>query len=326
MTSPDDITKIHSSEEFEFNALERFHHQLEHNAVYQSYVRMLRWPVAKIQGVSEIPCLPVEVFKTHEVVTGDQPPKLVFTSSATTQQTPSRHLVADPQVYELAYQTGFRSVYGDPAQYRILALLPGYLERSGSSLVYMVNGLIEATGDPASGFYLNDHEALASALHSLPTGRMGLLLGVTHALLDFTENYRFDLPDLIVMETGGMKGRREELLRAEVHQRLQTAFGVQAIHSEYGMTELLSQAYSTGNGRFYCPPWMKVLIREIDDPFALAPLGKTGRVNVIDLANRDSCSFIATGDLGRMYEDGSFEILGRFDQAEVRGCNLMLSS
>lgn len=326
LTSPDDITKIQTTEAFEFKALELFHQQLERNTVYRTYVELLRRPLAKIQGVSEIPCLPVEVFKTHDVFDDACAPKLTFTSSSTTGQTPSRHLVADPQLYERAYMEGFRRVYGDPSKYRILALLPGYLERSGSSLIHMVEGLINATKDAQSGFYLYDHNALESALLSLPTGRMGLLIGVTHALLDFSEQYTFDLPNLIVMETGGMKGRREELVRKEVHSRLKKAFGVNQVHSEYGMTELLSQAYSSSDGRFFAPPWMKVLIREVDDPFALAAPGKTGRVNVIDLANRDSCAFIATGDLGRMNEDGSFEILGRFDQAEVRGCNLMVST
>lgn len=326
LTSPDYITQIRTTEEFETVALELFRWQLKHNAVYREYVQLLRWPVAKIQGVSEIPCLPVEVFKSHDVLVDQLTPQLTFTSSSTTGQTPSRHLICDTQLYEHAYMEGFRRVYGDPSQYRIFALLPGYLERSGSSLIHMVEGLVSASNDEHSGFYLYDHEALAAALVGLPTGRMGLLIGVTHALLDFAEQHQFHLPDLTVMETGGMKGRREELVRAEVHQRLCKAFGAKHIHSEYGMTELLSQAYSTEKGRFYCPPWMKVLIREVDDPFVLAAPGKTGRVHIIDLANRDSCAFIATGDLGRVHEDGGFEILGRFDQAEVRGCNLMLSS
>lgn len=324
LTSPEYIRHIQNAEDFQSVAFELFRYQFECNAAYRSYVELLGRPMAKIQGVSEIPCLPVEVFKTHDVVVSDKAVQVTFTSSATTGQTPSRHLVCDLELYEFSYNRGFRHFYGDPKQYRILALLPGYLERSGSSLIHMVNGLIAESGDEASGFYLYDHDALAEALQALPTGRRGILIGVTHALLDFAEHYSVHAPDLIVMETGGMKGRREELIRADVHRRLKTAFGVSNIHSEYGMTELLSQAYSAGEGRFWCPPWMKVFIREIDDPFTLAPVGKTGRLHVVDLANRDSCAFIATGDLGRQHQDGSFEILGRFDHAEVRGCNLMM--
>lgn len=219
----------------------------------------------------------------------------------------------------------FERLYGPPADYRIFALLPGYLERSGSSLVYMVDELIRAGDDPFSGFFLHDHDALFRALGALPAGRMGLLIGVTHALLDFATHYTLRAPELIVMETGGMKGRGEELTRAEVHLKLKEAFGVTRVHSEYGMTELLSQAYSRGDGRFVAPPWMRVLIRETDDPLSNAPIGKTGRIHVIDLANRHSCAFIATGDLGRIYDDGTFEVIGRFDHAEVRGCNLMLA-
>jgi acyl-CoA synthetase (AMP-forming)/AMP-acid ligase II len=287
-------------------------------------LQLLKVDPAKVQVTTNIPCLPVEVFKHRKVVSFNAPAQAVFSSSATTGATPSRHYLADTALYKRAFTTGFEQVYGATQQYRIFGLLPGYLERTDSSLVYMVNELIRRTKDPKSGFYLDEHQALADELRALPTGRMGMVIGVTHALLDFAERFTFDLPNLIVMETGGMKGRRAERTRPEVHQLLSSAFGCKNIHSEYGMTELLSQAYSTGDGRFRCPPWMKVLIRETDDPFAVAPVTKTGRIHIIDLANHYSCSFIATGDLGRIYDDGSFEVLGRFDHAEVRGCNLMI--
>ncbi|HLP19327.1 MAG TPA: hypothetical protein VK174_03465, partial [Chitinophagales bacterium] len=236
----------------------------------------------------------------------------------------SKHMVTDLTVYETSFRKCFELFYGDVSEYVVLALLPSYLERQNSSLVYMAQDMITRSGQNASGFFLNDFEKLYDWLDVLKNGkRKVILLGVTFGLLDFAEQYKLDFPELVVMETGGMKGRREELTRAEVHQLLRTAFGVQHIHSEYGMTELLSQGYSRGDGIFATPPWMKVLARDVYDPLVLQTESNTGAVNIIDLANLYSCSFIATGDLGKVKPDGTFEILGRMDSAEVRGCNLM---
>lgn len=304
-------------------ALELFQYQAAHNAVYAEYLCHLGCDAAKIQGVEQIPCLPVEIFKSHKVITGDFSPEAVFTSSATTSQVPSKHFVRDCALYERSFTKGFQTFYGDVHSYHVLALLPGYLEREGSSLIYMVNAMIQEA-QPKSGFFLNEHEALHKLLHQLPEDAPKLLIGVTHALLDFAEAYSCDVKNLIVMETGGMKGRRKEMIRAEVHEVLANRFNVDAIHSEYGMTELLSQAYSSGGGRFSTPEWMQVFVKETDDPFAPSTVGKTGRIHIIDLANVDSCAFIASSDLGRLHSDATFEVLGRFDHAEVRGCNLMV--
>lgn len=313
---------------FERTALELFHWQREHNPVYATYLRHLGKPVSKIQALDEIPFLPIEVFKSHEVRSGNAPVEKIFTSSGTSGSTTSRHFVADVSLYEQSYFKAFELFYGHSTpleDWCILALLPGYLERSGSSLIEMVDGMIRMSSDADSGFFLNEFEQLSSLLaQKRKDGRKVLLIGVTFALLDFAERYRIDFPELIVMETGGMKGRRKELTREEVHALLKPAFGVQTIHSEYGMTELLSQAYSRGEGRFACPPWMKILLRETDDPFKMTPPGRTGAINVIDLANVHSCAFLATSDLGRMHVDGTFEVLGRFDHSDVRGCNLMV--
>jgi hypothetical protein len=249
----------------------------------------------------------------------------VFSSSGTTGQITSKHYIADIQLYEQSYTKGFHHFYGDVGQYCILALLPSYIERSGSSLIYMVNDLIEKSKHPQSGFYLNEIDSLIDTLTALDAkGKKVLLIGVSFALLDLVEKYQLQLKNTIVMETGGMKGRRKELIRKELHEHLMKGFGVETIHSEYGMTELLSQAYSNGNGIFKTPPWMKFMIRDTEDPLSFLPFGKTGGINVIDLANINSCSFIATQDLGKKYEDESFEILGRFDHSDVRGCNLMV--
>ncbi len=249
----------------------------------------------------------------------------IFESSGTTGQVSSKHLVADLAIYEQSFKKCFKQYYGDVKDYVVLAMLPSYLERGNSSLVYMAQSLIEDSGQSASGFFLSNFEKLFGLLKQLKDGQQKvLLLGVTFALLDFADVYQIDFPDLIVMETGGMKGRREELTRQEIHEQLKTAFGVKQIHSEYGMTELLSQGYSNGNGVFTTPAWMKVLTRDVYDPFALQTGASSGAVNIIDLANVYSCSFIATGDLAKIGADGSFEILGRIDNAELRGCNLMM--
>lgn len=316
--------RIFSADEKNFGplALEVFRFQYERNAVYRSFCKSLNASPENISSLRQIPFLPISFFKTHDICASDKNPQTVFTSSGTSGQVTSRHTVADLSLYEESFLRSFKIFYGDIADYRFLALLPSYLEREGSSLVYMADRLIRLSEKNGSGFFLNEYEALQEKLRQ--PGKKTLLLGVTYALLDLAEKFPEKLKDTIVMETGGMKGKRREMVREELHEILTKAFGVKTIHSEYGMTELLSQAYSQGNGLFHCPPWMRVLIREMNDPFAYAETGKTGGVNVIDLANLYSCSFIETSDLGKSHADGSFEILGRFDHSDVRGCNLMV--
>lgn len=312
---------------FEELALELFHYQRENNPVYAKFIDLLPDRLSKIQEFVQIPFLPIETFKQHSVVTGDFHPEVVFTSSGTTGAQTSRHFVRSKAWYKEVYLNIFRRFYGAkaPDGYTILALLPGYLERSGSSLIEMTDGLIRACADPDAGFFLDDFDRLHDVLRKKQEeNRKVILLGVTFALLDFAASHGFNFPELIIMETGGMKGKRKEITREEVHQQLKSAFGVRTVHSEYGMTELLSQAYSKGDGLFKTPPWMKIQLRATDDPFAAVPQGRTGGVNIIDLANIDSCAFLATSDLGRVHPDGSFEILGRFDASDVRGCNLLV--
>ena len=249
----------------------------------------------------------------------------VFTSSGTTGSITSKHFVTDIDIYKESYWKGFHHFYGNIESYTVLALLPNYLERKGSSLVYMVEDFIAKSKNPESGFYLHNLEELANKLVKLDrNGQKVLLIGVSFALLDLIEVQQFDLKNTVIMETGGMKGRRKELVRAELHSILQNGFGVDKIHSEYGMTELLSQAYSKGNGVFATPPWMQILTRDPEDALTIQSVGKNGGINVIDLANFNSCSFIATQDLGRVFPDGTFEIIGRFDHSDIRGCNLMV--
>ncbi len=320
---PDKIFSVTDST-FEEIALEVYRYQYQQVEIYRLYCDSLKRNPATVNSIAKIPILPVEFFKSHSVVSKEKKAEKIFESSGTTGQVPSKHYVADLSLYEKSFAKCFERFYGDVKEYVVLALLPSYLERDSSSLVYMAKKLIEESNKNASGFFLNDFEKLFDWLDVLKTGkRKVILLGVTFALLDFAEKYKIDFPDLIVMETGGMKGRREELTREEVHMQLRTAFDVPRIHSEYGMTELLSQAYSKGNGVFNTLPWMKILIRDMYDPLVLQKENVTGAVNVIDLANLYSCSFIATGDLGKTKPDGSFEILGRMDSAEMRGCNLM---
>ena len=305
-------------------ALEVFRFQYRENATYRTFCQHLGFTPGQVDTSHRIPFLPIQFFKSHRVVSGEFSPEIIFTSSGTTGQIPSKHYVADKAIYEESFIRSFQMRYGSPDRYCILALLPSYLERGGSSLVYMVNALIEASGHPEGGFYLHEHELLAEKLRRLDShGTPVLLIGVSFALLDLVEKYSFQLKNTIVMETGGMKGRRKEIIRQELHSKLREGFGVDRIHSEYGMTELLSQAYSAGSGKFVCPPWMEILIRDPEDPLTLLPPGKTGGVNIIDLANLNSCSFIATQDLGKLLPDGGFEILGRYDHADLRGCNLM---
>ncbi|WP_297691690.1 acyl transferase [uncultured Eudoraea sp.] len=318
------IFEIKTSSEFNKMALEVFNFQYDNNTTYQKFCSYLGKSKSNVTAVEEIPYLPIEFFKSKQVITTSQPPKIVFESSGTTGQLVSKHYVLKPEIYEKSYLKTFEYFYGDIKDYCVLALLPSYMERKGSSLIYMVNDLIEKSANPKSGFYLENKVELLKTLQNLDeSGFKIILIGVSYALLDIAENHSMNLNNTIIMETGGMKGRRKELVRDELHSILKNSFGLEAIHSEYGMTELLSQAYSKGNGIFNCPPWMSVTIRETDDPLSTEPYGKIGGINIIDLANIYSCSFIATQDLGRVYKDGSFEVLGRFDHSDVRGCNLM---
>lgn len=317
---------IENEEQFESVALEIFRFQAEYCTVYRKFIDGLNVRPASIRSVNQIPFLPIGFFKSHAVVSSDARPEVTFSSSGTTGMVTSRHLVADVGWYEESFRSAFKLFYGDIRDYAVLALLPSYLEREGSSLIYMAADLIAQSQNPDSGFFLYNHEELYRLLlQQQEIGKPTLLIGVTFALLDFIEKYSLDYPELIVMETGGMKGRRKEMIREELHEQLCRGFGVNAIHSEYGMTELLSQAYSKGEGIFNCPPWMKIVTRDTNDPLTLLHGDRTGGINVIDLANINSCSFIATQDLGRVYSDGSFEVLGRFDNSDIRGCNLLIA-
>lgn len=313
------IFSIATQADFDRMTLEVFRFQAEACAPYREYLELLGVDPAAVECPKQIPFLPIELFKSHRVYCGSNPPQQIFTSSSTTGQTPSRHYVADLRIYEEAFTRSFELFYGPAEQTAIYALLPNYLEREGSSLIYMVEGLIRRGG---GGFYLYDHDALLRDMEAHQGKK--ILLGVSYALWDLAEEQRGAMRDVIVMETGGMKGRREELPREEFHHLLCDAFGVQTIHSEYGMAELMSQAYSDGNGIFRTPPWMRICVRDLNDPFRLLPNGATGGVNLIDLANFYSCSFLQTQDLGKLYEDGSFRILGRISGSEIRGCNLLV--
>lgn len=320
-----EIFHIHNRSDFTEVALRLFREQAKACAVYRDYIQLLGIRPEEVHSLEEIPYLPIEFFKSHEVKTGAFSHEIVFTSSGTTGQYTSQHFVKSLNLYVESFVRGFELFYGPMSQYAVLGLLPAYLERSGSSLVFMVDHMIKTSEHPESGFYLNNHDSLYTMLLKLrEKGVPTLLIGVTFGLLDFSATFQIDFPELIVMETGGMKGRRQEMIRDEVHALLKDAFGVANIHSEYGMTELLSQAYSNGFGYFKCPPWMAILRREVTDPFCIDQTPGSGALNVIDLANRDSCSFIATQDLVRLHDHGRFEIMGRYDHAEVRGCNLMV--
>lgn len=318
------IIKEHTPNEFKELALDLFYYQAKNNPVYCDFLTYLNIDVQKITNLESIPFLPISLFKTHKLKTNNFEPEITFLSSATTGQKQSRHFVKSTEIYEESFIKGFVNLYGPIKNLKIFGLLPSYLERIGSSLVYMVKKMIEMSPFEESGFFLNDFDALKNAiLTSEKEKQPYLLIGVSFALLDFAEIFNFSLNHAIVMETGGMKGRRKEMTRSELHETLNKSFGVQQIHSEYGMTELLSQAYAKQNGIFETPPWMKVFVRETNDPLATLTKGRGG-LNIIDLANIDSCAFIATEDLGNLYPNGSFEVLGRFDNAEVRGCNLMV--
>lgn len=309
-------------------ALDLFRRQCGMNPLLARFAQLLGRHPDSVDGISQIPFLPISFFKTSDVVSGNFDPEAVFTSSGTTGSVGSRHRVERLSDYRASFTEAFRSFYGDPSSWCILALLPSYLEREGSSLVFMAEELISISGHPSGGFFLHDHQALKDTLQRLEReGQRTLLLGVTYALMDFADAYPMRLRHTVVMETGGMKGRRRELIRPEVHAFLKERLGLESVHSEYGMTELLSQAYSHGEGIFRTPPWMRILIRAEDDPFQVTDVRPdrivTGAINVIDLANRSSCAFIATDDLGRLHPDGSFEVIGRLDNSDIRGCSLM---
>ena len=319
-------TDIFNIVNFNDTAIKIFRYQHENNAVYRKFCDNLNINHKHINSLEEIPFMPIGFFKTQQVITESFKPAGYFQSSGTTAATTSRHYYRNLDLYEKSFIKSFEMAFGKIGNYCILALLPSYLEQKHSSLIYMVKRLIGLSGDDDGGFYLYNSEELKGKVLDLEkSGRKTILFGVTFALLDLAEKYRFSLKNTIVMETGGMKGRRREMVREELHGLLCDGFGVDRIHSEYGMTELFSQAWSEGDGIFRTPPWMKVLIRDINDPGTLLDHHKTGGINVVDFANLNSCSFIATQDLGRTKKDGSFEVLGRFDHSDVRGCNLLIN-
>lgn len=325
MINSTDIFSISSAKQFEKIALKVFRFQYDNNAVYREFCDLVNQDKHSVKSLVQIPFLPIQFFKSRDVVSTIDEPQTIFTSSGTTGSITSRHLVTDLSLYEQSYRQAFSQFYGNIEDYTVLALLPSYLERQGSSLIHMVEDLIQLSNNPDSGFYLNDYDALVSKLLEQERDNKNvLMIGVTFALLDLIEKQNFKLENTIIMETGGMKGRRKEMIREELHEILTKGFGVKSIHSEYGMTELLSQAYSLGNGIFECPSWMQIHIRDTEDALTYISNGKTGGINVIDLANINSCSFIATQDLGKKYDNGSFEVLGRFDNSDIRGCNLMV--
>jgi Acyl-protein synthetase, LuxE len=340
LISNSELFSISNKKQFEKLALKIFRFQHENNLVYRKFCDLRKIEIQKIKSLEQIPFLPIQFFKSHDVVSNSNKIQEIFTSSGTTGAITSRHLVTDVSLYEESYRQGFSEFYGNIEDYVVLALLPSYLDRSGSSLIYMFDDLIKKTKNPESGFYLNNYSELIQKLIELDdSGQNVILIGVTYALLDVVEIIKFEnskllkpslwegwvgLKNTIIMETGGMKGKRKEMIREDLHKQLCDGFGVSSIHSEYGMTELLSQAYSLGNGIFECPQQMQILIRDTEDALCYVDSGKTGGINVIDLANVNSCSFIATQDLGKKYPNNSFEILGRFDNSDIRGCNLMV--
>ena len=320
MNELDRIFKLQEERDFEALALSVFRRQAEQCAPYREYIERMGIDPHAVQRIEQIPFLPIRLFKTHEVYCGAKAPEVVFTSSATTGMTPSRHPMASLALYERAFTEAFRRFYGEPSEWSLYGLLPNYLQRKGSSLVYMADRLIQACG--SGGFYLDEYERLIADLEADPKPK--ILLGVSYALWDLAERYAPKLQNTIVMETGGMKGHREELPKEAFHKILCEAFGVERIHSEYGMAELTSQAYSKGENRFYCPAWMRVAVRDVNDPLDVRFEAGRGGLNIIDLANYYSCSFLQTEDVARRYADGSFEVEGRIDHSEIRGCNLLV--
>ena len=322
------IFSIRNEADFLSVALSVFRYQYEHCAIYQRYVDLLRYDVNKIDQLEQIPFLPIEFFKTQQIIAKGHTPQLKFTSSGTTGNQTSTHYVADKTLYEESFLRCFEQFVGKPEEFAILGLLPSYLERENSSLVYMVNELINRSKNSESGFYLSNLDEFAKKLRKLSgKGLKTIVFGVGFALLDVAEKYKFTLKNALIFETGGMKGRKKEITRTELHRILSEAFGVDIICSEYGMTELLSQAYSLNGESFRCPPWLKILLRDVQDPLSISlSINKRGGINVIDLANLHSCSFIATQDMGKYRADGSFEVLGRFDYADIRGCNMLVEN
>lgn len=316
---------ITGHEDFNALAMDLFLLHAERNPVYRGFLSALGRLPQTVRRVEDIPYLPISAFRNQRVLLEGLEPSVVFTSSGTTGSITSSHHVPWPELYERSFLTSFTAAYGDPSGWRIIALLPAYLERPGSSLVYMAQKLISASDDPLSGTYLYQYDQLADVLRrSEAEAKPTLLLGVTFALLDLAEKHPMPLKHTVVMETGGMKGRRPEMVREELHDILKSAFALEAVHSEYGMTELLSQAWSKGDGLYRCPPWMRVSLRDVNDPLSRVGTGRTGGIDIIDLCNVASCPFISTQDLGRLHADASFEVLGRFDNSDLRGCNLMV--
>ncbi|MFP4025208.1 MAG: acyl transferase [Thiohalospira sp.] len=324
--NPEEIFDIENENQFNDFALKIFNYQAENNPVYKQFLFHLGVNVSSVESYQNIPFLPIEFFKSHKIITGAADYEMVFYSSGTTSSIRSKHFIKDLALYETSFLKAFNRFYGDVDEYCILALLPTYLENENSSLVYMADQLIQKSGHPESGFYLNNIETLASKLKELDAnGQKIMLIGVSYALMDLAEKFPMQLSNTIIMETGGMKGQRKELTKKELHQFLTKKLGAKYIHSEYGMTELLSQAYAKKDGKFFTPPWMKILIRDTYDPFSFVETGRSGGINIIDMANIYSCSFIETKDLGKINSDGSFEVLGRFDYSDIRGCNLLVA-
>lgn len=321
--------KIFSVQESDFEAttLEIFRFQYDHNPVYRAYADAIGADPLSVQKITQVPFLPIRFFKSHAIQSGTFSPDAIFESSGTTGTISSRHFIKDADLYKESFTRAFELFYGPASDYCIIGLLPSYLERQNSSLVYMVNELIRQSGHPSGGFYLDEWEKLSKLLKELEEKKQKtLLIGVTFALLDFAEKHSMPLKHTLIMETGGMKGRRQEMIREEVHAILKKAFHLPAIHSEYGMTELLSQAYSRGDGIYQCPPWMRIIVRDEEDPLTIKQhqTATSGAINIIDLANIYSCSFIATDDAGRLLPDGKFEVLGRMDNTDLRGCSLLV--
>lgn len=325
MTLTEKIFHITSEQEFNVVALEIFHFQYQNNQLYRQYCDLIKVKTEVVENIQQIPFLPITFFKSHAIKTTEFLEEAIFLSSGTTGANQSKHFVKSLAIYEASFFKTFEQFYGSINDYCVLALLPSYMEREGSSLIFMMEKIISKNEHPRSGFYLNELDELIQLLKELGEQKQKtLLFGVSFALLDLAEAYQIDLSYVTIMETGGMKGRRKELTRSELHQLYKNSFQVNEIHSEYGMTELLSQAYSKGKGIFKTPKWMKIMIRDINDPFSYLQPEKTGGINVIDLANIYSCSFIATQDLGKLRSDDSFEVLGRFDNSDLRGCNLLI--
>jgi phenylacetate-coenzyme A ligase PaaK-like adenylate-forming protein len=325
MKLEEEIFQIQNEKKFLKVSLAVFQHQYQHNPVYRKFCDLLKTNPSEVKTLTEIPFLPINFFKNHKVISSKEKEEIIFTSSGTTGALTSKHCVTNLAIYEKSFINAFQQFYDPIQDYVTLALLPAYLERKGSSLIYMANYFINHSKHPESGFYLDELNELGSLLEKLDKqGKKVLLIGVSFALLDLVEKQNFQLKNTVIMETGGMKGRRKEMIRTELHSILSNGFGIEKIHSEYGMTELLSQAYSQGDGIFNCPNQMKLLVRDTEDALSYVEDGKTGGINVIDLANLHSCSFIATQDLGKKIEENSYEILGRFDHSDIRGCNLMV--